>query len=424
MEPNTRVLKDHHSVAVVGGGQAGLSMSYHLTCKNIDHVVLERNRIGHSWRQQRWDSFCLVTPNWQCKLPGFPYSGPEPDGFMKKNDIVSYIEAFAASFNPPVFEGVTVKQLRKLRDGLFEIQSTRGTFTVNQVVVAVGGYHKPRIPRVAEKVPAHIAQIHSSEYKNPTQLPAGNILVIGSGQSGCQIAEDLHLAGRGVHLSVGSAPRVARRYRGRDVVQWLADMGHYDMPVELHPQKEAVRAKANHYVTGRDGGRDIDLRLRAKEGMQLHGRLVDCTEGVMHFADDLVKNLDSADQSSENIKNMIDAYIAHNGLSAPTETRYVPVWQPKGIEGSSLDLNDEGVAGIVWSVGFESSFDWIDLPIFNGKGYPNHHRGVSREPGVYFLGLPWLHTWGSGRFSGVARDSEYLLEQIERQLCVDLQETC
>ena len=422
MNVDARNLKDHYSVAVIGGGQAGLSMSYHLTSKEIDHVVLERNQIGHSWRQQRWDTFCLVTPNWQCNLPGFPYAGPEPHGFMKKDDIVAYLEAFAASFNPPVFEGVAVKQLRKLSDGLFEIQCTKGTFTANQVVVAVGGYHKPRIPRIAEKVPSHIQQIHSSEYRNPSQLPQGNVLVIGSGQSGCQIAEDLHLAGRGVHLAVGSAPRVARRYRGRDVVDWLADMGHYDMPVELHPQKEAVRGKANHYVTGRDGGRDIDLRMRAKEGMQLHGRVADCVDGVMHFADDLVKNLDNADQSSENIKSMIDGYIAEKGISVPQEARYVPVWQPTG-GNSSIDLHAEKVSGIVWSVGFESSFDWIDLPIFNGKGYPNHYRGVSREPGVYFLGLPWLHTWGSGRFSGVARDSAFLLEKIEQQLCASLEVT-
>lgn len=422
MNVDARNLKDHYSVAVIGGGQAGLSMSYHLTSKDIDHVVLERNQIGHSWRQQRWDTFCLVTPNWQCNLPGFPYAGPEPHGFMKKDDIVAYLEAFAASFNPPLFEGVAVKQLRKLSDGLFEIQCTKGTFTANQVVVAVGGYHKPRIPRIAEKVPSHIQQIHSSEYRNPSQLPQGNILVIGSGQSGCQIAEDLHLAGRGVHLAVGSAPRVARRYRGRDVVDWLAEMGHYDMPVELHPQKEAVRGKANHYVTGRDGGRDIDLRMRAKEGMQLHGRVADCVDGVMHFADDLVKNLDNADQSSENIKNMIDGYIAEKGISAPQEPRYVAVWQPKGGH-SSIDLHAENISGIVWSVGFESSFDWIDLPIFNGKGYPNHYRGVSREPGVYFLGLPWLHTWGSGRFSGVARDSAFLLEKIEQQLCASLEVT-
>lgn len=414
MKFESHKLKDHYSVVVIGGGQAGLSMSYHLTRKKIDHVVLEKSQIGHSWRNQRWDSFCLVTPNWQCNLPDFPYAGPEPKGFMKKADIVAYLEAFAASFQPPVFEGVAVKQLLKLEDGLFEIQSTHGTLTAKQVVVAVGGYHKPRIPRLSEKIPAHIQQIHSSEYRNSEQLPEGNILVIGSGQSGCQIAEDLHLAGRRVHLSVGSAPRVARRYRGRDVVEWLAEMGHYDMPVELHPQKEAVRGKANHYVTGRDGGRDIDLRMRAKEGMQLHGRLTDCVNGVLGFADDLTKNLDNADQSSENIKNMIDGFITKHGISAPDEARYIPVWKPEG-GNSRIDLISENISGIVWSVGFESSFDWIDLPIFNGKGYPNHYRGVSREPGVYFLGLPWLHTWGSGRFSGVARDSAFLLEQIEKQ---------
>lgn len=408
-------LKDHYTVAVIGGGQAGLSASYYLTQKKIDHVVLEKNRIGHSWRTQRWDTFCLVTPNWQCMLPGFQYAGTDPHGFMKKDDIVAYIEAFAASFNPPVFEGLGVNLLRKLNDDVFEVQTTLGTFTADQVVVAVGGYHKPKIPRVAEKIPPHINQIHSSEYRNPQQIPEGKVLVIGSGQSGCQIAEDLHIAGREVHLAVGSAPRVARRYRGRDVVDWLAEMGHYDMPVEQHPLKEAVRAKANHYVTGRDGGRDIDLRLRAKEGMRLHGRVSDCVAGVLHFADDLAKNLNNADQSSENIKNTIDAYIAKHGIEAPEEARYVPVWQPEPGP-STIDLNAEDISGIVWSVGFETVFDWIDLPVFNGKGYPNHYRGVSSAPGLYFLGLSWLHTWGSGRFSGVARDSKYVSERIEEQL--------
>lgn len=415
-------LKDHYTVAVIGGGQAGLSASYYLSQKKIDHVVLEKNRIGHSWRTQRWDTFCLVTPNWQCMLPGFQYAGTDPHGFMKKDDIVAYIEAFAASFNPPVFEGVGVNLLRKLNDDVFEVQTTLGTFTADQVVVAVGGYHKPKIPRVAEKIPPHINQIHSSEYRNPQQIPEGKVLVIGSGQSGCQIAEDLHLAGREVHLAVGSAPRVARRYRGRDVVDWLAEMGHYDMPVEQHPLKEAVRAKANHYVTGRDGGRDIDLRLRAKEGMRLHGRVSDCVAGVLHFADDLAKNLNNADQSSENIKNTIDAYIAKHGIEAPEEARYVPVWQPEPGP-STIDLNAEDISGIVWSVGFETVFDWIDLPVFNGKGYPNHYRGVSSAPGLYFLGLSWLHTWGSGRFSGVARDSKYVSERIEEQLQVRLSVT-
>lgn len=417
-----RDLKQHYPVAVIGGGQAGLSMSYYLSREGIDHVVLEKNQIGHSWRKQRWDSFCLVTPNWQCNLPDFPYDGPDPQGFMKKDEIVSYLESFAASFDPPVFEGVGVKLLRKVTHGHFEIQTTQGTFTAEQVVVAIGGYHKPRIPRLAEKLPSEIQQIHSSDYKSPQQMNDGNVLVIGSGQSGCQIAEDLHLAGRVAHLAVGSAPRVARRYRGRDVVEWLSDMGHYDVPVELHPQKEAVRAKSNHYVTGRDGGRDIDLRMRANEGMHLHGRLAGYQDGVMHFADDLAKNLDNADQSSENIKNMIDAYIVEKGIAAPKEARYVPPWHPKG-GNSSIDLKSEKITSIIWSVGFDSSFDWIDLPIFNGKGYPHHYRGVSQEPGVYFLGLPWLHTWGSGRFSGVARDSEFLLEKIDQRLCAKLKQT-
>ena len=271
------------SVLVIGGGQAGLSMSYYLKQKNVSHMILEKNRIGHAWRSERWDTFCLVTPNWQCTLPGFPYSGDDPYGFMKKDEIVEYIEQYVAGFEPPVTEGVAVTRLYRNDEGGYVAETTGATYIAENVVVAVGGYHLPVIPRVAEKLPAHIVQIHSCDYVNPASLPEGEVLVVGTGQSGCQIAEDLHLAGRRVHLCVGDAPRVARTYRGKDVVEWLDKMKYYDLPVERHPLGTGVREKTNHYVTGRDGGRDIDLRKFALEGMQLYGRFEDIGEGVAHF---------------------------------------------------------------------------------------------------------------------------------------------
>ncbi len=411
--------KPHHSVVVIGGGQAGLSMSYFLKQSDIDHVVLEKERVGHAWRTQRWDSFCLVTPNWQCKLPGFHYSGEEPHGFMPKDDIVAYVENYARQFGSPVIEGVGVEKLSRDSNGKFSVETSQGAMTADAVVLAVGGYHKPNIPRMAERLPESIVQIHSSTYRNPAQLPDGEVLVVGSGQSGCQIAEDLHLAGRKVHLVVGTAPRCPRFYRGRDAVDWLDDLGQYDLPVEQHPVKDGVRKKANHYLTGRGGGRDIDLRRFANEGMKLYGRLKGVSQSKLSFENDLAKNLDGADAVYNGICGLIDKHIADNNISAPQGQHYQPVWTPGEVP-SVLDPVSAGITSVVWGTGFTSDWSWIDLPVFNGSGYPSHVRGITAMDNLYVLGLPWLHTWGSGRFVGVGNDAENLLKHIKADLSREL----
>jgi putative flavoprotein involved in K+ transport len=415
MNPNVGEIR--YPVIIIGGGQAGLSISCLLKRRGIEHLILERDRVAESWRSKRWDSFCLVTPNWQCQLPGFPYAGPDPDGFMKKDQIVEYIEGFARSFDPPVREGVTVRRLKRHESGTFEVSCDSGELLADQVVVATGGYHTAVIPRLAERLPAEVTQLHSSQYRNPESLPEGAVLVVGTGQSGCQIAEDLHLAGRKVHLCVGGAPRTARRYRGKDVVAWLDEMGYYQMPVHEHPQKDRVRAKANHYVTGRDGGRDIDLRKFAREGMKLYGRLKELHGEILWFAPDLKANLDQADAVAESIKTTIDKYIAAKQIDAPTEERYKPVWEPEE-EALELNYREANIRTVIWSIGYRSDYTWIELPVFDGKGYPAHDRGVTPAPGLYFLGLPWQYTWGSGRFSGVARDAEFLAGRIEARAAV------
>jgi putative flavoprotein involved in K+ transport len=401
----------HYPAIIVGGGQAGLSMSYCLKAQGIEHLVLEKNRVGHEWRSRRWDSFCLVTPNWQCQLPGYPYSGNDPYGFMAKDDIVAYLEGYAASFQPPIAEGVTVERISQLADGLFLVKTSIDIYTCDRIVIAVSGYHRPKIPAISANLPPDILQLHSSGYKNPESLPAGSVLVVGTGQSGCQIAEDLHLAGTQVHLCVGGAPRSPRRYRGKDAVEWLDLMGYYNLSIDDHPQKETARANANHYLTGRDGGREIDLRRFALEGMQLHGRLKSIASSQLEFQPDLRQNLDRADEVSENIKQGIDRYITANALDAPIEPPYEPVWQPEVAE-LNLDVVAAGIKTVIWSTGFQTDFSWVDLPLFEEGGYPRHDRGITSVAGCYFLGLPWLYTWGSGRFSGVARDAEYLAEKI------------
>jgi putative flavoprotein involved in K+ transport len=401
---------EHYDVIIIGGGQAGLSLSWHMKTAGIDHVVLERREKFHAWKQQRWDSFCLVTPNWQCKLPGYDYRGNDPHGFMVKDEIVRFVDGFATSFAPPVQEGVEVRALSLDAAG-FALATTAGDFTARNVCIATGGYHTPITPRMAERLPKRLVQLHANEYRNPAQLPPGAVLVVGTGQSGCQIAEDLHLEGRQVHLAVGSAPRVSRFYRGRDVVDWLEDMGHYDLPVSDHPMQEGVRGKANHYVTGRDGGRDIDLRKFALEGMGLHGHLATVDGERIGFANDLKQNLDQADATNERIKDGIDAYIAERKIDAPAEARYVPAWQPPEQDGP-LNLEEAGITSIIWCVGYRPDFSWVHVPVFTGGGSPSHRRGVTAVPGLYFLGLPWLHTWGSGRFAAIARDAKYVAEQI------------
>ncbi len=401
-------------VAIVGGGQAGLSMSWHLCRRGIEHVVLERHVPFHAWREERWDSFCLVTPNWQCALPGHPYAGAEPHGFMVREEIIGYLDGFAAAFEAPVRSGVTVQRLTPAAGGGFDIATTMGPLHAAQVVVATGGYHDPILPPDAAELGPAVAQVQSARYRNPGALPPGAVLVVGTGQSGAQIAEDLHLAGRAVHLCVGDAPRVARFYRGRDVVDWLHDMGYYDIPVDRHPLREGVRDKTNHYVTGRDGGRDIDLRRFAREGMRLHGSLASIAGRRIAFRPDLAANLDDADATSERIKRSIDEFVAREGIAAPAEPPYLPPWQPDD-DDRALDVRAAGIGSVVWCIGFRSNFRWIEAPVLEPRGTPRHVRGVTEQPGLFFLGLPWLHTWGSGRFSGVARDAEYLAELVARR---------
>lgn len=380
----------HLPVVVVGAGQAGLAASWHLTRQGLPHVVLERHRLAHEWRSARWDSFRLVTPNWQCQLPGFPYQAGDPDGFMSGDEVVAHLEAYAASFDPPLHERVTVTGVEPVRGGSLQVTTSAGVMTADNVVVAGGSYRVPVVPRLAERLPRGLVQVHSQDYLNAHQLPPGEVLVVGSGQSGTQIAEDLHLAGRRVHLSLGGAARMPRSYRGRDVTVWLAELGH-------------PRATAGAYVT--------DLRALARDGMRLYGRLVDLVGTELRFRQDLAEVLERADEVSEGLKDAVDKLIADRGLEAPTEPRYVAPWEPE-TEPGSLDLARARITSVIWAMGSRADHSWVDVPVFTGRGEPGHDRGATSHPGLYFLGLPWQSTYGSGLLSGVGADAEHLVELI------------
>jgi putative flavoprotein involved in K+ transport len=384
-------------VAVVGGGQAGLATSWFLTRDGVDHVVLEAATAAHEWADSRWDNFTLVTPNWHCRLPGYAYDGPDPDGFMTRDEVVEWLAGYPETFGPPLREHTRVTALTERDGGGFALSTTgpqgEESWRADHVVIATGGYHVPIVPGWAPALDPAVTQLHSAHYRSPDRLPDGAVLVVGSGQSGAQIAEDLHLAGRQVHLALGDAPRVARTYRGRDCMTWLAEMGLYDTPVAQYPGGLAAREKTNHYVTGRDGGRDIDLRQFATEGMRLYGLLTDGAGTALTFAPTLTAALDNADAVYNSICRDIDRHIERAGIAAPPASAYSPVWTPEE-EPLGLDLAEAGISTVVWAI--------------DGSGQPTHTRGVTSVPGLYFLGLPWLHTWGSGRFLGIARDAEHV----------------
>ena len=409
------VLAAHYPVVIVGGGQAGLCTSHYLKLQGVAHVVLEKHRVAHAWRNDRWDSFCLVTPNWQCRLPDFPYAGPDPQGYMPKDEIVAYLEGFAAKLQPPVIEGVHVTRVSRHLSGAFEVETSVGACMADHVVVATGGYDLPIVPPCAYSLPDSVTQVHSVNYRNPEQLPAGGVLVVGTGQSGVQIMEDLHLAGRAVHLAVGSAPRSPRMYRGRESTEWLNALGFYGLTVDKHPLGDEARHKTNHYLSGRDGGHEIDLRRFALKGVKLYGSLDDIQGGLVSFKPDLTKNLDEADEVYCSIRCDIDKYIEKVGIDAPLEPAFEKVWAAAD-DPTQLNLASAGITSIVWAIGFKADYRWIDLSAFDGRGHPRFERGVSPVPGLYFLGLPWLNTWGSGRFLGVADDAQHLAGVIGSRL--------
>jgi len=406
-------LKPHYPAVIVGGGQAGLSASHELSKRGIDHVVFEKQTVAHKWKTQRWDAFCLVTPNWQCQLPDHPYDGTDPHGFMVKDEIIAYVDRFVAKVRPPVLEHTTVSMVER-QENSYLVATNAGTVTCDAVVLATSLYSDPFIPRAAERLPEGIPQMHTADYRNPGQLPEGAVMVVGSGQSGCQIAEDLHLAGRKVHLVTGNAPRCARFYRGRDVVDWLDDIGHYDITI-AHDGMSTKKHDTNHYLTGRDGGRDIDLRKFALEGMALYGRMSGVAGVKMLFEPNLRSNLDRADQVYNGINALIDRHIAAKGIAAPEASVYRPVWVPEA-ETETLDLEEAGIASVIWATGFTPDWSYAALPIFDGTGYPVQRRGVTGLDGVYVLGLPWLWTWGSGRFLAVGKDAEYVADHLAGRL--------
>lgn len=398
-------------VAVVGGGQAGLATSYWLRQHEIDHVVFERGASGDTWRR-RWDSFRLVSPNWTLNLPGFAYDGSDPDGFMPRDEIVDYVERYRDFVDAPLESPVEVTGISPTDNG-WQLATDAGDWRAHQVVVAAGSFQRGAAPRGAAGMSSDMHQIHSGAYRNPGELPAGGVLVVGSGQSGCQIADDLHQAGRDVWLSMGSATRVPRRYRGRDLFSWVLDIGLLEAPMSEHPQGPEARYQANPQASGRDGGKDINLRAFGRDGVHLLGRFVGAEGSRARFAPDLIERLDAADAACEQLVQGIEQYIASTGMDLPPDDREPVEWVPSNVP-ETIDLEDEHISTVIWGTGYSRDYSWIDGLDTDARGYPVTERGVTALPGLYFVGLHGMHSLSSGLFWGVGADAEHVVSHVAR----------
>ncbi len=405
-------MNERIDTVIIGGGHAGLTMSYFISQRGQEHVILERGRVGERWRSERWDSFCFQFPNWTIELPGYKYQCDDPEAFAPGREVVRFIEDYAVFVKAPTRCGVEVTSLEPAGDSSRYLVSTNnGVIEAANVVIATGPYQLPVIPAMSAHVPNNILQVHSNAYRNADQLPRGAVLVVGSGASGCQIADDLNQSGRQVYLSVGRHSRMPRRYRGQDFAYWGAALKRPEQIVDTVPVH--LRKGSEVLLTGANGGYDVDLRAMAARGIVLLGHLQGINDGNLTLADDLSQNLAKGDESLESFKRAVDEYVTKNGLEFSAELE--PSVEPNiPSPVSRLNLKDAGVSAIVWASGFRCVFDFVKLPIFDEAGEPVHRRGVTQYPGIYFLGLRWLYKRKSSfllRASG-AEDAAYLAEQI------------
>jgi len=406
-------------VIVVGAGYAGLSASYYLKTHGLNHIVFERGRIGESWRSQRWDSFTFNTANKLNALPGKVYDGNNPDGFCLSPEFVSSLKEHVSTFDLPVSENSEVVSIEKTGESFHVAISSKNNiknYSCRQVIIASGHANEIKIPSFAKNISKNIKQLHTSEYRNPAQLPGGAVLVAGSAQSGCQIAEDLTDAGRKVYLSTSMVARIPRWYRGKDIMDWLIPMKFFDMRVEELPDPKMVNMKVPQ-LTGTHGGRrTISLQSLAKKGITILGKMENADGQNLFFQPNASMHVKFADEFSKKVKGMVDEFILKNQITAPppeTDHEDIPDIDASCASSvSSLNLEEHNILSVIWTTGFGGNFSYIKLPVLDEAGNPRHQDGVSPVAGLYFLALPWLRARKSVTIYGIKEDAEFIAEKV------------
>ena len=394
------------NVAVIGAGQAGLATSWFLTRAGVDHAVLESGRVAETWRSRRWDSFCLVTPNWTVQLPGGEYKGPDPDGYIKRAEIVDHFQRWVDSFRAPVREGCPVTALDRDGDS-FVLTVPGGKLRARTVVVATGGYQRAHRPLAAEQMPARLTQLLAEEYRNEGALPDGAVLVIGGGQTGCQMSEELHHAGRKVFLSCGRAPWAPRRMGGHDLVWWIVESGFWNRtPAQL--PSPAARLLSNPLTTGHDGGHDLHYRTLNEMGVELLGRFLGAEDGIVRFGDDLAQSMQAGDDLSRVFMKWVGALCDQRGLEIPWEVPEAANLRSL----TELDLEREGVTTVIWTTGFRPDYGWVHADVCDDMGFPIQTDGRSNVPGLYFMGVHFQRKGQSAVLYGVGEDAEIVVDHI------------
>jgi putative flavoprotein involved in K+ transport len=397
---------------IIGGGQAGLATSYHLKQLGREHIILEQAaQAANTWRSERWDSFALVTPNWALKIPGAEYNGADLDGFMPRDEIIAYFDRYVQRFQPPIQYNTRVISVEPTDSQGYRVHTSGRSFEANNVVMATGFFQQPKIPPFAADLSPSITQLRSSLYRNPPSLPTGAVLIVGTGQSGCQIAEELYQRGRKVFLSTGSAGRAPRRYRGKDVIEWLNVAGFFDLTPEQLPPGMGKFEGIPH-ISGTNGGHTLNLHQFARDGVTLLGHLRGTTGDKVLLAPDLHENLAKADQFELDVLHMVDGYIQANGLEAPPED------MPQLRDGyaqpiiETLDLKKVGINTVIWATGYTFDYSLVKLPVHDGDGFPIQMSGVTRYQGLYFVGVPWMPSERSGFLLGVGDSARHIASQI------------
>ncbi|EPC04053.1 hypothetical protein L861_01740 [Litchfieldella anticariensis FP35 = DSM 16096] len=404
------------TVVVIGAGHAGLAMSHYLGKRGIDHVILERGEVANSWRHERWDSLRLLTPNWQCRLPGLRYAGPDPEGFMTMPEVVDVLRQYARQLSAPVHNDTTVLSVQPADNG-YRVVTDQGDWQCRAVVIASGAFNLPAIPALAEELPSFVDSVSPRDYRNPNQLQNGGVLVVGASATGLQLADEIHRSGRPVTLAVGEHVRMPRRYRGRDIQWWMEAAGLLDQRYDEVDDIGRARRVPSPQLVGSADHSTLDLNALSERGVSLVGRLAGLRDGKLQFSGALRGHCRAADLKLGRLLDAIDEWARESGMDDEVDPpeRFPPTRVPDAPR-LSLDLASGEIRTVVWATGFKPDYSWLHVPVFDRKGQLCHDGGVIDAPGLYVLGLPFMRRRKSSFIHGADDDTRELSAHLAAYL--------